>query len=128
MKIVINKVNRDTEDIIIDFTTEFGSGAATWNGNRMAEQDKEYDVQYDITDSLAWGEDVVLSKEKKFSIAITQEGIFITGVLEKVFKDGLVDLRFGKSIIQLEVEGNNLPRGQYVKVRADSLEVYDVNQ
>jgi len=127
MKILINKVSKDTEDIIIDFSMEFGSGMAVWNGNRMAEKDKEYDVQYDITDPLIWGEDVVLSKEKKFSIFTTQEGVFITGILESVSKDGLVDLQFGTSIIQLEIDGNNLPKGQYVTVRADSLEVYDVN-
>jgi len=127
MKILINEISKDTEDIIIDFSMEFGSGIAVWNGNRMAEKDKEYDVQYDITDPLIWGEDVVLSKEKKFSIFTTQEGVFITGILESVSKDGLVDLQFGTSIIQLEVDGNNLPKGQYVTVRADSLEVYDVN-
>lgn len=127
MKILINKVSEENEDIIIDFSMEFGSGTAVWNGNRIAEKDKEYDVQYDITDPLTWGEDVVLSKEKKFSISTTEEGIFITGILEKISKDGLADLQFGKSIIQLEIEGNSLPKGQYVKVRADSLEVYDVN-
>jgi len=127
MKILINKVSKDTEDIIIDFSMEFGNGMAVWNGNRMAEKDMEYDVQYDITDPLIWGEDVVLSKEKKFSIFTTQEGVFITGILESVSKDGLVDLQFGTSIIQLEIDGDSLPKGQYVTVRADSLEVYDVN-
>jgi len=127
LKILINKVSKDTEDTIVDFSMEFGSGTAVWNGNRMAEPDKEYDVQYDITDPLIWGEDVAISKEKKFSISNTQEGTFVTGILEKATKDGLVDLRFGKSIIQLEIEGNSLPKGEYVTVRADSLEVYDVN-
>ncbi len=127
LKILINKINKDTEDIIVGFSMEFGSGTAVWNGNRIAEKDKEYDVQYDITDSLVWGKDVVLSEEKKFNISGTEEEVFITGILERIYSDGLVDLRFGDSIIQIEMEGNNLPKGEYVKVRADSLEVYDVN-
>lgn len=127
MKILINKVSKEEQDNIIDFTTEFGIGMAVWNGNRRAEEGKEYDVQYDITDPLIWDEDVTLSKEKKFNVCITKEGMFITGIIESVSKDGLVDLRFDNSIIQLEIEGKNIPKGQYVKVRADSLEVYDIN-
>jgi len=120
-------VSKEDKDIIIDFSNEFGRGMAAWNGNRIPEKDKEYDVQYDITDPLVWDEDVFLSKENKFSISTTEKGIFITGIMEKVSKDGLVDLKFGNSIIQLELEGKTLPKGQYVNVRADSLEVYDSN-
>jgi len=127
LKILINEVSKEDKDIIIDFSNEFGSGMAAWNGNRMPEKGKEYDVQYDITDPLVWDEDVFLSKEKKFSISTTEKGIFITGIMEKVSKDALVDLKFGNSIIQLELEGKTLPKGQYVHVRADSLEVYDSN-
>jgi hypothetical protein len=116
-----------TEDIIVDFSMEFGSGTATWNGYRKPEQGKQYNVEYDITDTLRWEKDVLLSKEKKFKIFTKQGTTFITGILEKVSNEGVADLRFGKSMIQLEIEGKNLPKGQYVEVKADSLEVYDAN-
>ncbi|MBB6214460.1 hypothetical protein HNQ80_000540 [Anaerosolibacter carboniphilus] len=127
MKILINKISRMTEDIIVDFSMEFGSGKAAWNGYRKPEQGKQYNVEYDITDPLRWEKDVVLSKEKNFKIFMKQGTTFITGILEKVYNDGVADLRFGKSIIQLEIQGKNIPKGQYVEVKADSLEVYDVN-
>ena len=127
LKILVNKISRMTEDIIIDFSMEFGSGKATWNGHRKPEQGKQYDVEYDITDTLRWEKDILLSKEKKFKIFAKEGNVFIIGILEKVSNDGTADLRFGKSIIQLEIEGNKIPKGQYVEVKADSLEVYDVN-
>jgi hypothetical protein len=116
-----------SEDSIVEFSTELGSGKAAWNGYRKPEQGKQYDVEYDITDTLRWGKDVFLSKERNFKMFIKQGTTFIIGVLEKVSSDGFADLRFGKSLIQLEIEGKNLPKGQYVEVKADSLEVYDAN-
>lgn len=127
MKIVINKISKISEDSIVEFSTELGSGKAAWNGYRKPEQGKQYDVEYDITDTLRWGKDVFLSKERNFKMFIKQGTTFVIGVLEKVSNDGFADLRFGKSIIQLEIEGKNLPKGQYVEVKADSLEVYDAN-
>ncbi|MFT9495314.1 hypothetical protein [Anaerosolibacter sp.] len=127
MKIVINKISKISEDSIVEFSTELGSGKAVWNGYRKPEQGKQYDVEYDITDTLRWGKDVFLSKERNFKMFIKQGTTFVIGVLEKVSNDGFADLRFGKSIIQLEIEGKNLPKGQYVEVKADSLEVYDAN-
>jgi hypothetical protein len=127
MKITINKIIKMTEDNIVEFSTELGSGKAAWNGYRKPEQGKQYNVEYDITDTLRWGKDITLSKERNFKIFMKQGTTFMIGVLEKVSNDGFADLRFGKSMIQLEVEGKNLPKGQYVKVKADSLEVYDAN-
>ncbi|KAB3531123.1 hypothetical protein [Alkaliphilus serpentinus] len=127
MKILIDRVINAEEDIFIEFSTDFGVGRAVWNGNRNPETSKEYNVELDITDVLSWGKDVILSKEKQYGITLKEEDVLITGVLEKIYEDGIVDLRFGNSILQLEIEGDDLPMGKYVEVKADSLEVYDAN-
>lgn len=126
MKILVSEINKEAGDFMVVFSTEFGEGRAVWNGNRNPEEGKEYEVEFDITDLLRWDKDIILSKEKKFEIAIKEDSVFVTGVLEN-FSDGIADLRFGKSIIQLEMEGNKLPIGEYLEVMADSLELYDVN-
>ncbi|SCX89299.1 hypothetical protein [Alkaliphilus peptidifermentans] len=125
MEILIRGVDNSDMDSIIDFNTEYGNGKAVWNGNSDPEVGNKYNVEYDITDILEWNKTVSLSKEKSFKIFIEEEITHIIGVLEKVYKDGISDLRFGNSIIQLEVEGKDLPVGEYVLVKADSLEVYD---
>lgn len=125
MEIVINEVDFSSMDIVIDFSTEFGSGKGLWNGNKKPEQGKKYQVEYDITDVLEWGTDIQLSNEKAFKIFTKQECTYITGLLESLGNDGFCDFRFGDNLIQLEIEGKNLVKGHYIEIKADSLEVYE---
>lgn len=127
MEILVNKVTSSAEDIVIHFTSEFGSCEAYWNSKKKPEANRKYHVELDITDELVWGQDVKPSKDKKFSISMEDDEIYICGIIDKIYKDGQVDLRFGKSLIQLEVDGKRMPAGEYVTVKTTSLEVYDTN-
>jgi hypothetical protein len=126
MKIHVKKVNVSSEDIFIDFTSEYGDAEAFWGTRPIPTAKTDYDVELDITDELAWGRDVKASTEKKFSIIMKQDDIYITGILEKIYKGGMADFRIGKSLIQLELEGKNIPTGGYVTIKTASLEMYEV--
>jgi len=128
MKIHVKKVDTSSEDIIIDFTSEYGDAEAFWGTRPMPKAKADYDVELDITDELAWGRDVKPSTEKKFSIIMQKDDIYITGILEKTYKGGMADFRLGKNLIQLELEGKNIPTGGYVTVKTASLEMYEANQ
>lgn len=128
MKIKVKKVDSSTEDIIINFTSEYGDAEAFWGTRPLPKANIEYDVEFDITDELVWGKDVKPSNDKKFSITMKQDDLYITGVLEKVYKSGLADFRLGKNLIQIELLGKNAPTGAYVTIKTTSLELYETSK
>jgi hypothetical protein len=128
MKIQVKKVDTSSEDVIINFTSEFGGAEAFWGTRPLPKANSEHDVEFDITDELVWGKDVKPSTDKKFSIIMKQDDLYITGILERVYKNGLADFRLGKNLIQIELLGKNAPTGAYVTIKTSSLELYETNQ
>lgn len=127
MKVHVTRVDTSTEDVIVDFTCEFGKAEAFWGTKPIPKANHDYEVELDISEELSWGEDVKPSKENRFGIYLHGDFIILIGILEKVYKDGMADFRIGKSLIQLELDGNNLPVGSYITVRCASVELYEVN-
>jgi len=128
MKIQVKKVDTSSEDVIINFTSEYGNAEAFWGSKPIPKANMEYDVELDITDELVWGQDVKPSKDKKFSITMQKDDIYITGIIEKVHKGGIADFRFDKNLVQLELEGKNIPTGAYVTIKTYSIEFYESNK
>ncbi len=127
MEVLVNEMKSVADEVIVSFTTEFGAGRAFWIDKKKPVVNQKYNVELDISEELIYGKDIQTSKEKTFSINIDSDEIVITGILEKVWGDGVADLRFGKSLIQIEISGKNLPKGEYVRLRTDSLEMYNSN-
>ena len=127
MKIHVKKVDASSEDIIINFTSEYGDAEAFWGTKPIPKANTDYEVELDITDELTWGQEVKPSKDKKFSITMQRDDIYITGVLEKTYKGGMADFRLDKNLIQLELEGRNIPIGGYVTIKVTNIELYEVN-
>jgi hypothetical protein len=125
MKIHVKKVDIGEEDIMIDFSSEYGDAEAFWGTRPLPKAKTDYEVELDITDELVWGRDVKPSTDKKFSI-IQKDDVYITGLLEKLHKNGMADFRLGKSLIQLELEGKNIPTGSYVTIKTSSIDLYEV--
>jgi hypothetical protein len=126
MKIHVKKVDTSTEDIIINFTSEYGDGEAFWGTKPIPKANNDYEVELDITDELTWGQEIKPSTDKKFSIAMKDE-IYITGILEKIYKGGMADFRFDKNLIQLELDGKNIPTCGYVTIKTTNIEMYETN-
>jgi hypothetical protein len=127
MKIHVKKVELSEEDVIIDFTSEYGDSEAFWSTRPLPKAKTDYDVELDITDELSWGRDVKPSTDKKFSITMQKDDLYITGVLEKIYKGGMADFRLGKNLIQIELEGKNIPTGGYVTIKTASIDFYEAN-
>jgi hypothetical protein len=125
LEILVNDIKSVSKENIITFKTEFGIGKGLWIDKKRPELNQKYKVEFDISDELIWGKDIQKSDKKAFSISIEGDEVVIIGILEKALGDSIVDLRFGASLIQLEVEGKNLPKGEYIMIRTDSLEIYN---
>lgn len=128
MKIHVKKVDTSEEDVVIDFSSEYGDAEAFWGTKPIPKSGQDYEVELDISDELVWGQDVKPSKDKKFSITIQKDDIYITGILDKVYKGGMADFRIGDNIIQLELSGGKIPTGEYVTIRTASIEMYEANE
>jgi len=124
MQATIEKIENYSEGILVRFATEYGEGFGIWNGNKRPVEKDAYNIELDITDTLKWGKDVVLSKNNGFKIAVTESAIILTGKVEKLYSDGMVDFRLGTSLIQLELEGKGIPIGKFVDVKTNDIEVY----
>ncbi len=129
MEITIIKLDDTTEDITVEFTTQYGTGRAFWNGTKKykPEVNEKYKVEFDITDILVWGKEIKLSEINDFSIETNEEGICLTGRLERIDSDGIAELNFGESIIQVEIDGGKFPIGKFVEISTNELEVYEVS-
>ncbi|WP_026476717.1 hypothetical protein [Alkaliphilus transvaalensis] len=128
MEILITKADSSTEDILVDFKTPYGEGKAFWNGVKVfnPEENQKYKVEFDISDPLVWGKEIHLSERNTFHLSATDEGVQLTGRLEEVDEDDIAILKFGESIIQLEVEGKKLPIGKFVDISTGFLEIYEI--
>lgn len=64
MKIKIIKNEEIFNDrILVSFSSEFGSGKASWFGAKPIEG-REYYVELEISDTAEWGKEVILSLTK----------------------------------------------------------------
>ena len=126
MKVKIEKVINEGSKNTVMFSTEYGNAKATWNGE-LPEANKEYFVEFEITDILVWQKNVTLSEKLKNVIGMENDAFYMIGFLESVEEDGYTVVRLGESIVSLEIEGNSLQQGTFVKVKADRLLLYDMN-
>lgn len=124
MEVTITKAENYSEGILVQFRSQHGEAFGIWNGHKRPEENESYNVEFDITEPLEWGKGVKLSKKEGFKIAVTENSITITGKVEKVLGDGFIDFRFGESVIQIEVEGKNIPKGKFVDIITNELEIY----
>ena len=124
MRAIIEKIETYSEGILVQFVSEYGVGFGIWNGNKKPVEKADYNIELDITDTLKWGKDVELSKNNSFKIVTTEGAIILTGKVEKIYGDGMIDFRLGSSLIQLELEGKGIPLGKFVDVKTNDIEVY----
>lgn len=124
MQVKVEKVEAYSEGILVKFASEYGKGFGIWNGNKRPIENESYDIEFDITDTLNWGREVRASKESSFKIAAGEAAVTITGKIERISPDGYAELRFGESLIELELEGRGILVGSFVDVEANELELY----
>lgn len=127
MKITVKNILGPIKDgYKITFTSDQGTANACWKGDEP-KVGGEYVVELDIPNLLIWDIDVIQSEEKEHRIKSEQDFTILTGQLESSFDDGSYDIRFGSSIITLELLGEPYPFGTYlqVKVRTQTIHVYN---
>ncbi|MEW4284576.1 hypothetical protein [Priestia koreensis] len=127
MKIkIIKNEEKYNDQILVSFTSEFGSGKARWNGKNPIEGE-EYFVELEIPDTVEWRKDVTKSVKDKYCIKSDGNVTMIVCEVETLFEYGCCDFRIGSSIVTLDIEGEPYPRGTFVKISSQNLILYNIN-
>ncbi|WP_054956974.1 hypothetical protein [Paenibacillus dakarensis] len=127
MKITVtNILLRLKDSCYITFTSEQGTANACWSG-KEPEVGQEYIVELDIPHVLIRDIDVTQSEVREYSIKSETDYTILTGQLESSFDDGCYDLRFGTSVIMLEMLGEPYPFETYLQVKVKSKNMYLYN-
>ena len=124
MKIKINEVTNHAGVYHVNFSTEYGSAIALWNGNEP-EVNKEYFVEVEVPCVLCWQKDIVVTDEPCV-IWLKNNIVHIVAILESVDDDGYAVLRLGGSIISVMARGDSLSVGSKVKLTTNALALYEV--
>lgn len=127
MKIkIIKNEGKYNDQIVVSFTSEFGGGKASWNGENPIEG-REYFVELEIPDTVAWRKDVIKSDKEQYSIKSNGNSTIIVCEVETFFEYGCCDFIIGSSIVTLDIEGEPYPKGTFVEISSQNLILYDIN-
>lgn len=83
MRIDITHIHSTTSSPLIDFTTVYGTGRATWAG-KMPKLYETYAVKFDIPEIPAWGETITVAEEASIHISYEAGILHLTGLLEQI--------------------------------------------
>lgn len=84
-----------------------------------------YDVELEIP-PLRWGEQILLSDRRQPSIAMANDQVLITLLIESVDVDGVLKLRLGESAVLGETTGVRAAEpGNWIDVRPPTIDLYD---
>jgi hypothetical protein len=128
MRIRVTQVyKRNGASIVVSFKSTYGSGDAVWHGEVAPEINHVYDVELDVEGKLIWGQNIRECQTAKYAIDNEDGKLILQGKIEYVDEDGIAALRIGDSLVTLEIVGDAVPAGLFVRVLAEvRLFEYDV--
>ncbi|MBE7553949.1 MAG: hypothetical protein HS126_23025 [Anaerolineales bacterium] len=110
--------NQDSENYVVDFATEFGSGRGEWNGDPPVIS-HSYEVEFEIKEDLVWGESIVQVEHEQIPPIKYQDNVLtLYGKLEAVYPDGGADIRIGHSILMVVTVGSLPEINSSVQIRS----------
>jgi uncharacterized Zn-binding protein involved in type VI secretion len=126
MNVDIVQVVKPGDEPLVEVQTPQGRVRALWHGTEIAAGDSR-GVEIEISQTLRWGNDIAASQGDPAMGHDDSGKVFIVGQLEEVYDDGVVVVRVGDAVVQVETEGDAPARGTTVRVLVDQLELWDTN-
>lgn len=111
---------------IVSFSTKFGRGKGSWNGENPIEG-REYYVELEIGYTVVWGEEVNKSDKDQYCIKNDGNSTIIVCEVETFSEYGCCDFKIGSSIFTLEIDGEAYRKGTFVEISTQNLILYDIN-
>ncbi|NVM01685.1 MAG: hypothetical protein HWN67_05090 [Candidatus Helarchaeota archaeon] len=129
MKIIVKRIIEQSNDrVLIWFETDFGSGAAEWDGETPKIGSK-YFIEFGINDKFVWGENIRKSIEEKPLIDYKDKNLMIQGKVDQIYDDGVIVISLSPSnSIMLDLENTNfIKSGDFIEIIANKVKLFNSN-
>ncbi|MEX3777149.1 hypothetical protein [Pseudomonas sp. MYb118] len=102
MEVVIGDVTSIGNEIVVGFSTSFGSGIGFWKGVAPA-VNESHDVELEIGEAIVWGENGHFSLNNVCLIEMGSDSVKLTGRIVHIDDDGFAVLDVNGSVVLLEI-------------------------
>jgi hypothetical protein len=129
MRVQVIKILSDhPKEPLVEFQSPYGIGRAIW-AESVPELFQDYNVEYEIPETLVWGETIVRMDKETMAITYEENVLLLYGQLEHVDEDGLGIVRLGESTILVEIEAleKGFPLNSYVRLFSKQAVLYDTH-
>lgn len=124
MHITVTSVTNTSSSSIVEFTCQHGAGRGIWAVG-IPQLGHAYDVEMECTGSLRIGVNTKVSFDEIPRIWSSERETNLVARIENLFDGDTASLRLGKSLIQVEYEGDLPPIGTWVEITVPQIELYD---
>lgn len=129
MRVQVIKILSDhPKEPLVEFQSPYGIGRAIW-AESVPELFQDYDVEYEIPETLVWGQTIMQMAEEKIAVTYEESALLLYGQLEHVDQDGLGIVRLGESIILIEIEAleKGFPLNSFVRLSSKQVVLYMIH-
>jgi hypothetical protein len=125
MRIVLTKIEKSTDQLLVAFKCDYGFGIAHWLSD-SPNVDSEYEVEIDCDDVLKIASNTQETDEITYSISSDGRNTTFVANIDDVYEGGTVALRFGNSIMVAEFDGELPEKGEWYRVTTNRMELINV--
>ncbi|NVZ54137.1 hypothetical protein HX792_27675 [Pseudomonas sp. B6002] len=126
MNILITAAIPADDGLSVSFHSPAGSGTGTWMGITPKIGD-ELDVEFDLEEVFSLGKNLMPSSRKTPSITVENKVTYITAELIQDEDGEYTALKFGDSIILIELDEPLTQKVGFVEVTASRIRLYPTN-
>ncbi|KTC19612.1 hypothetical protein AO391_15780 [Pseudomonas marginalis ICMP 9505] len=126
MKIRITEALFTDDTLLVGFRSSAGNGKALWIGTQPKIGD-EVDVELDLDEVFSWGENLISSLRNTPHITVINEVTRITAEIIHGADEECAALKFGDSIILIELDEPIPQKSGFVEIRAKKIHLYPTN-
>ena len=126
MKIRITEALSNEDTLLVGFHSPAGSGTGLWVGI-LPKIGDELDVEFDLDEIFSWGKNLIPSPRKAPYIQVTKKVTQITAEIIHSGDDECAALKFGESVILIELDEPIPLKSGFIEVRATKVYLYPTN-
>ncbi|WP_411379944.1 hypothetical protein [Pseudomonas sp. MPB26] len=125
MKIKINQLHENQDELLVTFCSPIGNGIALWSGIKPTIGETLY-VELDIDETFSWQKNIFLSPANKSLITVINGTVKITAKLIQGTEYKCAALKLDDSIILIELEDPSPQGSEFVQISTRKLYLHPV--
>lgn len=126
MRLRIRSIEKNLDGALVYFSSPVGDACGRWIGSPPS-VDQEYEVEFDIPETLRWGQDVEETVVDQDSIFQKEDGIRIIGEIASFDDDLVATVRLGNSLFLVGFDRRPPSSVRRIEIKTGSIGLFDVN-